>query len=1093
MTDASDNEPAVLSASESSHRIEQLNIQLRRQFAEYDMLMESTGVCIVKVGMKDGFPVEWCNEAAYRAIGYTKAEYEAQFGYDALSYFRGRKALVRELLDAGKTALRNGRLRFQAIVHMPSRKGFFWAQFTGTFTDTDEETGMPSSVYGVFTDVTAVVKMREKLDKADQENARLISILDNIPAGVSICTIENQQPVSITVNRHLAHQLGIPGGESAVHGLERILSYIHADDREECRKMLLAFFQNTARLDMICRFRRTATRTFSWMHVEGRITGQPDGTKTAFLTYTDISALKETEKTLRKAVVSANLIVWEYDIPNHTIYMADNETTVDECRTLGIDRVITGVPESLAEVVDERSMPALLEMYRKVEAGENASCELWYRRSAGREPHCERVDYTVERDEQGQPVRAYAVGIRITAEKNAKERYELERSYLHENRDFNLISKGRYNLTQNKVLEYSMQADKTPGGNYFDTHPEVTYDDAAAALLRMPCPAEDLPILENAVDRQMLIKRYQEGHFLSRARYRRLQKGELPLWMSVEMRTYASPQTGDVECFSYTYDITDKIRGEEIMARIAATEFDYVGLIYLRTEVFELLQKADDIQFPEVHVKTPYADCCSYVIRNFVADNERRQFESAVSLAGITAGLEASGRWSAMYHRTENGKIFCKQIDYSWLDRTERIILAVRTDITASYERDQEQFSRMQAAKLEAERANEAKSAFLSSMSHDMRTPLNAVLGFTDLALREEDSARKQDYLKKVKSSGDLLLALVNDTLAMSQIESGKFIWEPEAVDGREVWESVITSLRPAAELKEITLITKIPDDPDETLWVDRLKLQKILLNLISNAIKYTPEGGTVRVSVERTDPAENGFTRRITVEDNGIGISPEFLPEVFEPFSQEHRLENRSVTGTGLGLSIVKRIVDLMGGTIYVESRLNHGTRFVVNLPLAAAENEEIRKRAETGGVISLSGKKILLCEDNDLNAEIVTILLREKGAGTDRAVNGSEGVQKFADSMTGWYDLILMDIRMPVLDGYAAAEKIRALSRPDAETVPIVAMTADAFEEDMVRAHEAGMNGYLTKPVDPEKLCRTLADMLRNGNSGVRRFSQQ
>jgi len=1065
-------------ASESLKRSEQLNARLRQQYAEYDLLLESAGVCIVKVRMDENLTLDWCNEASYKAVGYTKEEYEAQFGYDVRSFFRGREELFRPLADACKDALQSGRQHFQTIAHIPSRTGHLWAQCAGTFTDTDPKTGVPAYVYVIFTDVTAVVETRKKLDEADRKNAWLVNILDNIPAGVSICMVEDGRMLSITINRHLADHLGISNGEFTLESLDQILAYVHVADREECGKSISEFLEQEGKLDLICRIRHSGTADFSWMHVEGRIVISPDNSKAAFVTYTDISVLKETEKTLREAVTSANLIVWEYDIPGHTIHMADNDTSEKECLRLGLNRVISNVPESLVEILDERSVPAFLEMYRKVEEGRNASCEIWYKRRLGQEPRCERVSYTVDFDEEGRPVRAYAVGINITAEKNIEERYARERSYLQENRDFNLISKGRYNLTQNRVLEYSMQADKTPGGNYFDTHSDMTYDEAAEALFHMPCPEEDRAALIDAVDRQRLLQRYQEGHLLSRAQYRRLRKGNLPLWMSVEMRTFASPLTGDIECFSYTYDITDKVQNEEIMDRIAATEFDYVGLIYSCVNLFEFLQKSDKITFPEAHVKTSYSECCAFVRGNFVADDELDQYDSAVSLQNILSGLKASGRWSSTYRRTENGKIYCKQIDYSWLDQDEGIILAVRTDITASYERDQAQISGMQAAKLEADRANEAKSAFLSNMSHDMRTPLNAVLGFTDLALREEDMTVKQDYLKKVKSSGDLLLNLVNDTLEMSRIESGKFVLEPEAVYGREVWESVITALRPAAELKNIALITRNPEDLDETLWVDRLKLQKILLNLISNAIKYTPEGGTVHASVERLEPAENGFNRRIIVEDNGIGISPEFLPQVFEPFAQEHRTETKNVAGTGLGLSIAKRIIDLMGGSIQVISKLNCGTRFTVELPLTVMKNGKIRGQKESHSLASLTGKKVLLCEDNDLNAEIVTILLREKGMEVDHASDGAAGVRNFADSMNGYYDAVLMDIRMPVMDGYAAVKKIRSLNRSDAKTVPIYAMTADAFEEDIRRAHETGMNGYLAKPIDPEKLCRMLAD---------------
>lgn len=473
-------------------KIEQLIAQLRQQFAEYDMLMESTGVCIVKVRMEDGFPVEWCNEAAYRTIGYTKEEYEAQFGYDLRSYFRGREEPFSVLMKESAAALQKGKKYFQTLVKLPSREGFFWAQSTGTFTDFDPHTGKPSCIYGVFTDVTSVVEARERLARTDLENTRLVSILDNIPVGVSVWTIEKGTPTSITVNRYLAEYLGIAGGTTIIHDLEQILAYVHKDEREKCRDVLIDFLHSGSKLDVNCRLRRGGMNKFSWVRIEGRAVSQAENIVTAYLTYTDISALKETEKTLQEAVISAKLIVWEYDIPSHTIYLADNETTNEVCLRFGIGHVVTGVPGSLAAFIDAQSMPALLEMYRKVEAGENASCEVWYKRKAGLEPRCERMSCTVDCDEQGRAIRAYAIGLNITAEKNVEERYIRERSFLRDNRDFNLISKGHFNLTQNKVLEYPMQAEKTPGRNYFDTNPGMTYDEAAEAFFRMPCPKEDL-------------------------------------------------------------------------------------------------------------------------------------------------------------------------------------------------------------------------------------------------------------------------------------------------------------------------------------------------------------------------------------------------------------------------------------------------------------------------------------------------------------------------------------------------------------------------------------------------------------------------
>jgi signal transduction histidine kinase len=300
----------------------------------------------------------------------------------------------------------------------------------------------------------------------------------------------------------------------------------------------------------------------------------------------------------------------------------------------------------------------------------------------------------------------------------------------------------------------------------------------------------------------------------------------------------------------------------------------------------------------------------------------------------------------------------------------------MRSDITDTHEKEQKILARMRKALVEADRANEAKSAFLSTMSHDLRTPLNGVLSFTDFALRESNPEKKQAYLEKVKYSGNLLLNLVNDTLELSRIERGKILVTPETVTIQDVGPPVIESLRPMAEKKGVELISGT--FPDQYIYVDKLKHQKIWLNLLSNAIKYTPAGDTVHAFIESIDPPQNGRNRRIVVEDTGIGMSEAFMKRMFEPFAQENRTEAGDAGGTGL--AIVKRIVDLLGGTISVRSKRNEGTRFEVDVPIPAVSEPETERQSSKADS-DLTGKRVLLCEDNLLNQEIAGMLLESKG----------------------------------------------------------------------------------------------------------------
>ena len=379
------------------------------------------------------------------------------------------------------------------------------------------------------------------------------------------------------------------------------------------------------------------------------------------------------------------------------------------------------------------------------------------------------------------------------------------------------------------------------------------------------------------------------------------------------------------------------------------------------------------------------------------------------------------------------------------------------------------------------QKSAEEQNRFFSSISHDMRTPLNAVLGFIRLAQKDSlPPDQRREYLGKAESSGALMLDLINDTLTMSKASSGKLELHPEPTDTEELGESITTPIRALAAQKDVALVMDKSGYRPRTILADRLALQKIFLNILNNAVKYTPPGGHVWVTVY-DDPKDAPEPELVfVIRDDGIGISAEFLPHIFEPFRQEKR-QGYDSAGTGLGLSIVRQLVDRMGGTIEAQSEKDRGTTFTVRLRFREAEGAAARP-PEAGQDDSgrLAGKRVLLCEDNALNREIAVALLRERKIGADIAENGEAGVRMFADGGPGRYDAVLMDLRMPVMDGYAAAKALRALDRPDAKTVPILAMTADAFDDDVRRCLDAGMNGHIAKPIDPEALYRALGRAL-------------
>ena len=386
----------------------------------------------------------------------------------------------------------------------------------------------------------------------------------------------------------------------------------------------------------------------------------------------------------------------------------------------------------------------------------------------------------------------------------------------------------------------------------------------------------------------------------------------------------------------------------------------------------------------------------------------------------------------------------------------------------------------LQAEALRADRASEAKSQFLSNMSHDMRTPLNGVVSFTSFALKADTPEKKQEYLEKTRQSAAILMELINDTLEVSRIESGKMELREEWVGVRELLGGIELVIGSSAAEKGVSFTQENDFGDGEFALTDKLKLQDLLMNLLTNAVKYTPEGGAVSLRAAHAERPADGKNVQFTVSDNGIGISETFMPNLFEPFSQERDPALGGAGGTGFGLYIVNRIVGLMNGSIDVRSEKGRGTSVVVRLPVRLETREAGREAAEERQY-DFTGKKILLCEDNEVNTEIARTILSGKKIEVVCAGNGKLGAEIFERSRADEFDAILMDIHMTVMDGYAAAQAIRAMDRPDAGRVPIVAMTADAYEEDVAKCLAAGMNGHTAKPVDPDRLFAELERVLR------------
>ena len=388
-------------------------------------------------------------------------------------------------------------------------------------------------------------------------------------------------------------------------------------------------------------------------------------------------------------------------------------------------------------------------------------------------------------------------------------------------------------------------------------------------------------------------------------------------------------------------------------------------------------------------------------------------------------------------------------------------------------------------AQIQAEKANAAKSDFLFNMSHDIRTPMNALLGYSELMKRELTDPKLLDYQEKIEQSGNLLLSIINNVLDMARIESGKMELDENYVKIRDIYQGVYKIFQAEAEKKGIHLEMEYKVQHEHVIC-DETKNREVFLNLISNAVKYTASGGTVTIRIAELGCDRQDYVRIQTeVIDTGIGMSEEFLPSLFEAFARERNTTAGKVAGTGLGMPIIKKYVDMMGGSLKVKSKLGEGSKFTVIMEYRIADKvyyeQDTDPSPDTEETNRISGKHVLLAEDNDLNAEIAEFVLEDMGLMVDRVEDGVQCVARMEQKPAGTYDLILMDIQMPNMDGYKATQAIRRLADKKKAGIPIIAMTANAFEEDRKKAFEKGLNGHIAKPVDAEKVKKTILSALR------------
>lgn len=536
-------------------------------------------------------------------------------------------------------------------------------------------------------------------------------------------------------------------------------------------------------------------------------------------------------------------------------------------------------------------------------------------------------------------------------------------------------------------------------------------------------------------------------------------------------------------------DITESIREQQGLLHVIAYTFELAGFINVTTGQFTMYTRDTVLENLPPFLVEQYDEAIHRFVGNHAVKEEMKDTMDEFRLSNLEERLTAKPNgYDFLFSCNENGGLRYKQVNVMWGDVNHRTICLVRADVTDMLLEERRTKKALQNALQLAEEANQAKSDFLATMSHDIRTPMNGIMGMTALAVAHlGEPGRVEDCLEKIMVSSKHLLSLINDILDMSKIESGQITLNHAGISLPELLKQVSAIMAPQARAAGLQFTVGMKELSCTDFYGDALRINQILINILSNAVKYTPQGGQVEFLIEETAPVRHeGWARfRFTVRDTGVGMSKEFLSHLFEPFTRSQNSE--CIEGTGLGLSITKGLVALMEGEISVQSEVGQGTIFRVELECEPIKEKDRENLASAGAAPDesdktvFSGRNFLVAEDNQINAEILTELLSLYGARSQVMTDGFQTVEEFRTASPGTYDAILMDIRMPNMNGYEATLAIRNLDRSDAGSIPIIAMTANAFAEDVREALNAGMTAHISKPIDVVTLRETLKKVLR------------
>ena len=1028
------------------------------------------------------FDPDWtvisANDGLFRFLGYTRKEFAAMGSKMSSVVYPEDLKIMTDFISA---QLQNGKTTAENENRLICKDGTIkWISIKAQLLKDDQGR---QYFYCVFVDIS-----RQKQDELRRiESEKNLSVAVNHMSIYYWEIVDFEQGV-LRFPQSLQDAFGV--GESYKNYPEYFITRgsVAPEDCETYRMGVQRIYQGQAYSQFDARI-ITADRGFVWMRMRITRIDEPGVKPRAVCTAEEIAEYKDLEQRVSTVMRQNSISTWRYDL-RRQILTPSIQGFWPQSR--GMENREYELSE-LSPFLHPDDIQPWLDFHSKLKSG------------AGDESLCIRIrckskdayrhvlcHYTLMLDREGVPTYAMGSCTDITEQVHQQEKYENAVHNRYQALDKNVVLIGHCNITQDKLIEIE---DRTEMGlqERFGSDRNAFFTGLGTLI---PNETERSAFYASTLS-QPLSTDFALGITHHDVTFSApLHTGQALSWLTLNIDTVVQPETGDLLGFLSVMDVTERKMQEQMLETVVRRSYDYIAHVNLLEDSMTLyrhreMQQEDDAYHPG------QSYCLSAAIRDsaerFVIPSERESYLQKASLENLKQILHDRGSYEFAFHLMENGVCRAKRMRIDLLDEATGTAVMTRSDITEMIEQQEQQKSRLREALQQtqtaldaAESATQSKSAFLSRMSHEIRTPMNAIIGMTAIAKESRaDSDQVGECLDKIDMSSHFLLTLINDILEMSRIESGHTEIKHSEFSFDYLMESIRTIVEPLALKSGLRYEFKNNAQTDSHYIGDAIRIQQVIVNLIGNAVKFTKQNGRVRFSVNKGSETENSTNLQFIVEDTGIGMSEDFMEKMFNPFTQEDGSNTSEYGGSGLGLAISKNFVDAMGGTIHAESIRGIGSTFTVELPLgrlnqATQDQMPSEKKKQAADLSVLNQCRVLMAEDHPLNVMVATKILQRKGVIVVTAGNGQIAVDQFQKSPIGFYDAILMDIRMPVMDGLDAAQTIRGLDRSDAQTIPIIAMTANALEDDRKKSQEAGMNAHLAKPFEPMQLYQMLATLI-------------